>query len=99
MNGFRVLLSPEFPVNQNDAILAGGTGTTQVVRNPESSSPSADDQEDFFQAGEGVEPCRRCSCVLRATGGDELSSFSISLHPCFEMQPAMAPFETLLSHV
>ena len=99
MNGFRVLLSPEFPVNQNDAILAEGTGTAQVVRNPQSSSPSADDQEDLFQAGEGVKPCRRCSCILRATDGGELSSFSISLHACFEMQPAMAPFETLLSHV
>ena len=61
--------------------------------------PSADDQDDLFQAGEGVKPCRQCSCILQATGGDELSSFSISLHPCFKMQPAMAPFETLLSHV
>ena len=86
-------------MNQNDAILAGGAGTTQVVRNPESSSPSADDHENLFQAGEGVKPCRRCSCILRPTGGDELSSFSISLHPCFKMQPVMAPFETLLSHV
>ena len=86
-------------MSQNDTVLAGGKGTTQVVGNPESSSPSADDHEDFFQAGEGVKPCRRCSCILRATDGGELSSFSISLHACFEMQPAMAPFETLLSHV
>ena len=86
-------------MNQNDAILAGGKGTTQVVRDPESASTGADDHENFFQAGEGVKPCGLCSCILRATGGDELSSFSISLHPCFEMQPAMAPFETLLSHV
>ena len=78
MNGFRVLLSPEFPANQNDAILAGGEGTTQVVRESVSASTSADDDEDLLQAGEGVKPCRRCSCILRATDGDELSSFSVS---------------------
>ena len=54
----------QFPVNQNDVILAGGKGTTQVVRNPESASTSADDREDLFQAGEGVKPCRRCSYIL-----------------------------------
>ena len=66
------------PVSQNDAILAGGKGTTQVVRNPESDSTSAVDHEDLFQAGEGVKPFWVCSFILRATGGDVLLSFSMS---------------------
>ena len=53
MNDFRVLLSPEFPVNQNDATLTGGKGTAQVVRESESASTSADDGAELFQAGRG----------------------------------------------
>ena len=53
VNDFRVLLSPEFPVNQNDATLTGDKGTAQVVRESESASTSADDGAELFQAGRG----------------------------------------------
>ena len=52
MKDFRVLLSPEFPMNQNDANLTGGKDTAQVVRKSESASTSADDGEELFQAGD-----------------------------------------------
>ena len=83
VNGFHVLLLPEFPVNQNDAIVARSKGTTQVIRKSASASTSTDDLEEVFQAGDGVKPCRQCSCISPATGGDELSSLNESLIPIF----------------
>ena len=94
MNGFHVLLLPEFPVNQNDAILTRGKGTAQVVRKSESASTSADDGEELFQAGT-VKPWWWCSCILPASGWDELSSPSASSYLSFEMQPVVVPLETL----
>lgn len=75
MNGFHV---PNETVNQNDANLTGGKGTMQVIRKSGSASTSADDHEELFQAVEEVKPCRWCSCILPATGSDELLSLNES---------------------
>ena len=92
-------------MNQNDATLTGDKGTAQVVRESESASTSADDGAELFQAGRGeawsssrqdaVKPWQWCSCLLAASGGGELSSPRVSSYLSLEMQPVIAPFETL----
>ena len=94
MKDFRVLLSPDFPMNQNDANLTGGKDTAQVVRS-QSQRPPALTTVKSSSRQETVKPWRWCSCILPASGGDELSSPRVSYYLSLEMQPDIAPFETL----
>ena len=42
-----------------------------------------------------MKPWQWCGCILPTTGGGKLSSPSVSYYLSFEMQPVIAPFETL----